>query len=164
MEKDDQLLYSRMNKALEKCVHHVQAGGIPFVGIVFKDGAPVSDYGVNRVMETGDYMAHAEIVAMREAEAIHGLGVLEGAELFATGEPCGLCYKFALDRGVSTIYVAADRHMAARWGFDYRGSYAAYGITGEILDGKVHYLPMENVDEPFRQFVAKNNRFIKGKI
>jgi guanine deaminase len=115
-------LHAVMEKAVDKCTTHVEAGGLPFVGVVVGDAGVISEFGVNRVRETGDPSAHAEIVAMREAMALHRLTSLAGATLLATGEPCGLCYRFAIDRRVDAIYVAVDRDEVAAFGFDYRSS------------------------------------------
>ncbi|MBR7503189.1 hypothetical protein KCW65_24235, partial [Mycobacterium tuberculosis] len=73
--------------------------------------------------------------------------------LLATGEPCGLCYRFAIDHGMETIYVAVDRDAAARWGFDYRSSYSALGITDDIRSSLLHHLPTEHGNEPFSLYV-----------
>ena len=54
-----------MNQAVERCVEHVEAGGLPFVGVVVDDSGIISNFGVNRVRETRDPSAHAEIVAKR---------------------------------------------------------------------------------------------------
>ena len=65
-----------MARAVDFCTAHVEAGGLPFVGVVVNaDGVAISGFGVNRVAETGDPMAHAEVVAIREAIARHDVHV-----------------------------------------------------------------------------------------
>lgn len=142
-----------MAEAVDTCLEHVQTGGLPFVGVVVDDsGEVISQFGVNRVQETGDPMAHAEIVAMRDALAARGLDTLAGTVLLATGEPCGLCYRLAITHGVDAIHVAVDRDDVARFGFDYRASYPALGISDEIRDALFRPLPTERGTEPFIRF------------
>lgn len=143
-----------MSDAVEACIDHVEAGGLPFVGVVVKaTGEVISGFGVNQVRETRDPTAHAEIVAMREAMTGHGPESLEGAALLATGEPCGLCYQFARDHGIGSIHVAADRDHVAELGFDYRASYPALGITDTHRNELLHHLPVERADEPFARYL-----------
>lgn len=145
-------LVATMDQAVEKCVEHVHAGGLPFVGVLVDHSGIISGFGVNRVDETGDPSAHAEIVAMREVLSADGREDLSGTVLLATGEPCGLCYRFAIDHSVEAIYVAADREAAAQWGFDYRNSYAALGITDGLRATLFNSLPSERAHEPFIRY------------
>ncbi|MFG3435918.1 nucleoside deaminase [Nonomuraea sp. NPDC047897] len=143
-----------MDLAVEACIAHVAAGGLPFVGVLVEDtGKVISQFGVNRVRETGDPTAHAEVVAMRDAMTTHGLDTLTGTVLLATGEPCGLCYRYAIDRGVEAIYVAVDRDEVAAFGFDYRAGYPAFGITDEHRAELLRPLPVARGDEPFTHYL-----------
>ena len=149
-------LQTVMEDAVEECITHVDDGGLPFVGVVINDTGVISEYGVNRVRETGDPSAHAEIVAMRDAMASHGLDTLAGTSLLATGEPCGLCYRFAIDHQVDAIYVAVDRDAIADWGFDYRTSYPALGISDDQRADLLHHLPVERAREPVARYLRIN--------
>lgn len=149
-------LQAVMEDAVEECITHVDDGGLPFVGVVINDTGVISEYGVNRVRETGDPSAHAEIVAMRDAMASHGLDTLAGTSLLATGEPCGLCYRFAIDHQIDAIYVAVDRDAIADWGFDYRTSYPALGISDDQRAGLIHHLPVERGMEPVARYLRIN--------
>jgi tRNA(Arg) A34 adenosine deaminase TadA len=147
-------LLALLEEAVEFGVRHVEFGGLPFVGVILGKDGYISSPGVNLVHETGDPSAHAEIVAMRTAMRDQGCDDLSGTWLLATGEPCGLCYRFALDNGVGRIYVAVDSDIVAGQGFDYRGSYAAYGIDRARLAGTVHRLPVKRGLEPFQRFLS----------
>lgn len=146
-----------MDQAVERCVEHVEAGGLPFVGVVVDNSGIISDFGVNRVHETRDPHAHAEIVAMREVLNEDGRENLSETTLLATGEPCGLCYRFALDHGIKAIYVAVDRDVVAKWGFDYRTSYPSLGITDELRSTVFNHLPTERGNEPFSRYLQRQN-------
>jgi guanine deaminase len=45
----------------------------------------------NRILETGDVTAHAEIVALRQAGKETGQIYLEGGLVASTSEPCAMC-------------------------------------------------------------------------
>lgn len=139
-----------MRAAVRHGLVHVEAGGLPFVGVVVGDGY-VSDHGVNRVLETGDPSAHAEIVAVRRALQDLGRRDLHGLTLLATGEPCGLCYRVALEQGIGRIYVAVDADTVADLGFDYRRSYE--GIDRSRLAALVTRLSVEGALEPFHRYL-----------
>lgn len=154
MSTDPAALSAVMTQAVDACTAHVDAGGLPFVGVVVNThGEVISGFGVNRVAETGDQMAHAEVVAMRDAMTCHGLDTLDGCVLLATGEPCGLCYRYAIDHGIERIYVAIDRDEVAGLGFDYRASYPAFGITDTTRDGLLRPLAVEHGTEPFTRYL-----------
>ncbi|EID55144.1 deaminase [Saccharomonospora xinjiangensis] len=153
MNRSEAELTGLMREAVEYGIRHVESGGLPFVGVVVGDGGYVSAPGVNLVYETRDPRAHAEIVAMREA--LSKRDDLRGTWLLATGEPCGLCYRFAIDHGVERVYVAVDSDTAAAYGFDYRRSYPAYGVNPSRLaaTGMVRRLEVPRGLEPFERFL-----------
>lgn len=154
MSTDPAALSAVMTQAVDACTAHVDAGGLPFVGVVVNThGEVISGFGVNRVAETGDQMAHAEVVAMRDAMTCHGLDTLDGCVLLATGEPCGLCYRYAVDHGIERIYVAVDRAAVANFGFDYRASYPAFGITDAVRTELFRTLIAPRGTEPFTHYL-----------
>ena len=141
-----------MDEAVVFSRHHVESGGLPFVGQVVTDDGHVSGYGVNLVLETGDRSAHAEIVAMRDVLRDRGPRALEGATLLATGEPCALCYRFADDHGVAAVRFAVDRDTVATWGFDYRAGYTAFGNAGLPLIRSALHRPVDRGLAPFTRY------------
>ncbi|AYN43130.1 nucleoside deaminase [Streptomyces dangxiongensis] len=136
---------------------HVARGGIPFSGVVVNDGR-VLGTGFNRVREDNDPTAHAEVVALREAAARYGLHATAGATLFASGEPCALCYMASLYFNVSHIVHVVDRKTAARYGFDYSGSYSIFAQDPALWPVEVTSLPVPEGTEPFEEFLALNRR------
>ncbi|MEU2712536.1 nucleoside deaminase [Streptomyces sp. NPDC007205] len=136
---------------------HVAEGGIPFSGVVVNDGQ-VLGTGFNRVREDNDPTAHAEVVALREAAAKYGLHATAGATLIASGEPCALCYMASLYFNVSHIVHAVDRKTAARYGFDYSGSYSIFAEDPALWPIKVTSLQIPEGTQPFEEFLALNRR------
>lgn len=159
MNSPDAEVAGLMQDAVAFSVRHVEAGGMPFVGVLIGDDGYVSSPGVNLVQETGDPTAHAEIVAMRTAMRDRTRSNLQRTWLVATGEPCGLCYRFALDHQVERVYVAVDSDTVAEHGFDYRGSYSAFQIDRSAFTDAVHHLPVPGALEPFERF-----RKIRGSV
>ncbi|MFD1659925.1 nucleoside deaminase [Streptomyces caeni] len=136
---------------------HVAKGGIPFSGVVVNDGR-ILGVGFNRVREENDPTAHAEVVALREAAADHGLGATAGATLIASGEPCALCYMASLYFSVNHIVYAADRKTAARYGFDYSGSYSIFAEDPAAWPLKVTSLQIPEATKPFEEFLVMVGR------
>ncbi|MFB7502956.1 nucleoside deaminase [Streptomyces broussonetiae] len=136
---------------------HVAKGGIPFSGVVVNDGRFLG-VGFNRVREDNDPTAHAEVVALREAAAQHGLHATAGATLIASGEPCALCYMASLYFNVGHIVHAVDRRTAARYGFDYSGSYSIFAQDPAAWPIKVTSLQIPEGTQPFEEFLAMNRR------
>ncbi|MDO5051673.1 MAG: nucleoside deaminase [Pseudoclavibacter sp.] len=145
--------YQVMKQAVAHSLSHVECGGIPFVGVIVERGQVISEFGVNRVHESGDPTAHAEIVAIRSALALTGRSDLQGATLLATGEPCGMCYKYALNAQLTDIRVAVARDRVAELGFDYRNSYLAFGITDALRNAHMRPLSVPGDIEPFIRFL-----------
>lgn len=143
-----------MKQAVSHALDHVEDGGIPFVGVVVDDDHMISGFSVNRVHETGDPTAHAEIVAIRDALATTGRQDLRGTTLLATGEPCGMCYLYALNAQIIDIRVAIARDQVAAFGFDYRSSYPEFGITDAIRGAHMQRLRVPDDTRPFTRFLT----------
>ncbi|MEU7424978.1 nucleoside deaminase [Streptomyces sp. NPDC040750] len=146
-----------VREAVRISSEHVAQGGIPFSGVVVNDGR-VLGTGFNRVREDNDPTAHAEVVALREAAAKYGLHATAGATLIASGEPCALCYMASLYFNVGHIVHAADRKTAARYGFDYAGSYSIFAQDPASWQIKVTSLQIPEATQPFEEFLAMNRR------
>ncbi|MGN6326523.1 nucleoside deaminase [Pseudolysinimonas sp.] len=115
-----------LDRAVELAVDNVASGGGPFGALVVgADGAVLAE-GQNRVTRDNDPTAHAEVVAIRRACAAAGAFSLEGATLYTSCEPCPLCLSAALWARIDRVVYAADRHDAARGGFDDRAFYELF--------------------------------------
>ena len=72
MQTMTSFLEQLMAQAVIRSITHVESGGLPFVGVIVDGQQAISEFGVNRVQETGDPSAHAEIVAIRDALSSSG--------------------------------------------------------------------------------------------
>ena len=86
---------------------------IPIGAVVVRDGRMVGR-GRNRRERLADPTHHAEIEALREAASDAGHWRLDGATLYATVEPCPLCWGAALLARVDrVVYGARDPKAGA---------------------------------------------------
>lgn len=96
-----------MRLAIEKAREGVAKGQWPYGACVVKGDEMVScAHNVSRA--TLDPTAHAEIEALREACINLKSPDLTGCEIYATSEPCPMCFTACHHAGVSTIIYAAN--------------------------------------------------------
>lgn len=80
----------------------------PIAALIVREGKLVAQ-GVNRTAECCDATAHAEVVAMRAAGQAIGDMKIEGATLYSTLQPCGMCTMASIWAGVGRIVFGAGR-------------------------------------------------------
>ena len=123
----DYVVQERLTKFGESVINlaidNVEAGGLPFASIILNQNGAVIGKGVNQVAKHLDCTAHAEIQAIREASRNEESTSLKGATLFASGEPCALCYMAIRMADITKLVVISDRFEAAKHGFDYLWTY-----------------------------------------
>lgn len=106
-------MQSAINEAL-KCKIDVPVGCV-----IKKDGQIVS-CAYNQREVDNDVTAHAELLAIKEAQKILNTSRLNECELYVTLEPCPMCAWAILQAGIKTVYF---------------GSYnLQYGAMGSVLD------------------------------
>jgi tRNA(adenine34) deaminase len=101
---------SHMQDALTEAAMGAARGECP-IGAVLVDGATgkILARAHNRVEETSDPTAHAEMVVIREASAMLDAKRLAGCDLYVTLEPCAMCAgAIALARLRRVYYGAPD--------------------------------------------------------
>lgn len=69
---------------------NVDDGGRPFATVIVRDGQILAE-SPNRVAQTGDPTAHAEILAIRDACTRLGSEHLVGATIYILALPCPMC-------------------------------------------------------------------------
>lgn len=107
-----------MEQAIALATENVTSGrGGPFGAVIVKDGEVLAT-GVNRVTQSSDPTAHAEVVAIREACTKLGTFWLEGCDVYTSCEPCPMCLAALYWAHVRTIYYGNSAADAARIGFD----------------------------------------------
>ena len=131
----------------------------PIAAIIVLNGKIVGT-GVNRTEEDCDATAHAEIVAIRAAgKAVDDMQI-EGATLYSTVQPCGMCTMASIWASVSRVVFGAtrddvhemyfeDEHLDI---FDYlRDAYKDdLSVTGGVLADEcadLYFRPWDDVPE-----------------
>ncbi|ALG83960.1 nucleoside deaminase [Gordonia phthalatica] len=75
---------------IDLALKNVEEGGRPFATVIVKDGEILAE-SPNRVAQTNDPTAHAEILAIREACTKLGTEHLTGATIYILALPCPMC-------------------------------------------------------------------------
>jgi tRNA(adenine34) deaminase len=79
-----------MDEALREARKAYRRGEVPIGAVVVKDGRVIAR-AYNQVESLKDATAHAEMLALTQAEAAIGDWRLEGCTLYVTKEPCPMC-------------------------------------------------------------------------
>ena len=143
--------------AIELATANVANGGGPFGAVIVAGGRLVSR-GQNRVTAILDPTAHAEVEAIRAACRALGDFSLAGATLYTSCEPCPMCQAAALWARVDRVVFAADRHDAARGGFDDREFYELVTRDRSTWPVAIHAVRPANSTEPFDAWLANGAR------
>ena len=107
-----------MREAIRLSIENVQSGnGGPFGTVIVKNGNIIAS-GVNKVTQSSDPTAHAEIVAIRSACEKLGTYQLVGCEIYCSCEPCPMCLGAIYWARPDRIYFANTREDAADINFD----------------------------------------------
>ena len=97
-----------MRLALDEARAAAAAGDVPVGAVVSREGAVIAA-ARNRMRDSDDPTAHAEIVALRAAAAALGSSRLDGCDLWVTLEPCAMCAgAIALARIEALRFAAED--------------------------------------------------------
>lgn len=146
-----------LHEAIALATANVHAGGGPFGAVVVQDGRLLAE-GQNRVTRDMDPTAHAEVVAIRAACRDKGDFSLAGATLYTSCEPCPLCMSAALWARIDRVVYAADRHDAAKGGFDDREFYELFARDRSTWPTLVEGLVTPKGPEPFDTWLANSDR------
>lgn len=107
-----------MTLAIQLATENVKSGnGGPFGAVVVKNGEIIST-GVNNVTAVNDPTAHAEVIAIREACNKLESFQLDGCEIYASCEPCPMCFGAIYWARPDKLYFAGTKKNAAEIGFD----------------------------------------------
>lgn len=145
----------RVRFTIRLAVEHVRQGsGGPFAAALFdRKEHRLFAVGVNVVVSAGQTLAHAEMMALANAERLAGSIDLAEFEIVSSCEPCVMCFGGILWSRVSALLYGAPGSVARAVGFDegdkvpdWHASLAARGIevAGPLL--------AEEAKEPFELY------------
>ncbi|GAA5541490.1 MULTISPECIES: nucleoside deaminase [Brucella/Ochrobactrum group] len=104
-----------LDQAIALAFDNVDQGGRPFGAVVVKDGDVIAT-GVNRMQADCDPTAHAELLALRAAGKALQSPRLDGCAVYASGQPCPMCYAAMRMAGVDKILFANSNEQAESYG------------------------------------------------
>lgn len=109
---------AKMARVLSLCMENIAHGGGPFAAAVFDADRCVAA-GVNRVIDSGYSIAHAEIVALMAAQrALSSVIDKPSLTLVSSAEPCCQCFGAIVWAGVDRLVCGATTADVEAIGFD----------------------------------------------
>ncbi len=146
-----------LRSALDLAEENVGRGGGPFGCVIVKEGRIIAR-GVNRVTESNDPTAHAEVVAIREAcRTLHSFQ-LTGCDVYASCEPCPMCLGALSWARPARIVFAASRTEAAAAGFDDERIYREVALSPADRSIPTTHLPLNDRTRPFNAWNGRADR------
>ena len=91
--------------------------GGPFGAVITDIEGKIITIASNKVLESHDPTAHAEIMAIREASEILGTHNLENLILNVTGYPCPMCVSAIMWANIKKVYYSNNLEDAEKIGF-----------------------------------------------
>ena len=91
--------------------------GGPFGAVITDIEGKVIAISSNKVLESHDPTAHAEIMAIRKASEILGTHNLENCILYVTGYPCPMCLSAIMWANIKKVYYGTNLEDAEKIGF-----------------------------------------------
>lgn len=131
-----------------------RAGG-PFGAVIVDADDNVVARGWNRVTSTSDPTAHAEVVAIRRAARAMQSFELDGTTIYASGEPCPMCWAACRWARVDRIVYANTRQAAAEIGFDDQFLYDELATTADRQSVPMHHLPLQAAADVYDRWMSE---------
>lgn len=152
-ETDD--ISKHLSRAVDLAAANVRDGGRPYGAVVVRDGVVLAET-VNTTHLDQDPSAHAELMAIRAAcLSLEGLR-LDGAIVYASGEPCVMCQSLAINVGVSEMYYALAAEDAQRQGWPFTSrAIELQEKWRSATGGFARYHEVPGAAEPFRLAAAR---------
>ncbi|PAE30331.1 tRNA-specific adenosine deaminase [Paenibacillus sp. 7884-2] len=104
-----------MERAIELATENIQDGGQPFGAVLVKENNIITE-GVNELHKTFDVSGHAELLAIRRAQAKLQTNNLSGYTMYASGEPCSMCLTAMYFAGIEQVFYCATVEEAGEVG------------------------------------------------
>lgn len=146
-----------MREAIELSRKNVAEGGGPFGAVIARKGEIIAT-GVNRVTDSCDPTAHAEVSAIRAAARKLGTFDLSGCEIFTSCEPCPMCLGAIYWAHLDRIYYGNTKHDAAAIGFDDAFIYEELGLKPEDRKLLSEHLLGDEAIKAFQDWERKDDK------
>ena len=138
-----------LQEAMNLARENIATGrGGPFGAVVVKNGEIIAR-ACNEVLGTQDPTMHAEVNAIRQACKKLNHFELKDCVIYSSCEPCPMCLGAIYWARPKALYFAADRHCAARHGFDDRFIYEQITTTPSERKILTVRISMPGEEKPF---------------
>lgn len=148
-------------RTIDLARRNVEEGGRPFATVIVKDGEILAESG-NRVAQTHDPTAHAEILAIRAACTTLGTENLTGTTIYVLAHPCPMCLGalyycspdevvFMTSRDDYASYYVDDRKY-----FELASFYDEFAKPSEQRRLPMRYQPREDALDVYRLWRERN--------
>lgn len=94
---------------------NLKEGGAPYSALVVFNDTVIAT-GVNEAHKSNDPTHHAELVAIQKAVQLLKPEELAEATIYASGEPCQMCYTAAQFTNIKNIYYVVSRDEIIKLG------------------------------------------------
>ena len=118
-----------LTKAIEKAKESVSKGGFPAGAIVVKDGKIIGS-GISVGNLLNDPTSHGEMMSIRDACKNLKTSELSGAVLYASMEPCVMCFGASMWASIAKIVFACPKEKVSEE--YYGGHYKSSEINKEL--------------------------------
>lgn len=146
-----------MRKAIELSIENLNTGGGPFGAVIAKDGKILAT-GVNRVTDSCDPTAHAEVSAIRAAAKALNSFDLSGYEIYSSCEPCPMCLGAVYWARLDKLYYGNTKHDAKVIGFDDSFIYEELELKKEDRKLKSEELLGSEAIKAFNMWAEKEDK------
>lgn len=146
-----------MKRAVQIAADNVREGGGPFGAVLVKNNEIVAE-GVNELHKKYDVSGHAELIAIRKAQAQYQTHDLSGYTMYASGEPCPMCLTSMYYVGITDVYYCASIEDAAEVGMGAsKVIYHDLGKPNEERTLVMKHMPLdETLENPMKMWEQRH--------
>lgn len=145
-----------MKRAIQLALDNVEKGGQPFGAVLVRDNEVMAE-GVNELHVHFDISGHAELLAIRRAQAKLKTLDLSDCTMYASGEPCAMCLTAMYFAGIQTVYYAASVDDAEQAGLG-KSKMIYHELAKDRSERQMNILHMPNdhsLADPMKQWKDK---------
>lgn len=147
-----------IRRAIALAADHSTSGlNGPFGAVVVRKDRIVGE-GWNRVVETRDPTAHAEIMAIREACRRLNTHVLADCSIYSSSEPCPMCLSAIHWARIPKVYFSCSAEDAEAAGFDDTKIFVEMGREWDQRRLEGHQLLREEGLKVFAEWAQNPDR------
>lgn len=134
--------------------------GGPFGAIITTKSGQIISRGHNRVLQTNDPTAHAEVVAIRDACAKLGRWSLSDCVIYSNCQPCPMCFSAIHWAKLPRCVYSSSADAAAAVGFDDLFLYDTIRGTAKEVKCQLVQISHPSSNTPFEMYSAS---LVKGE-